>query len=172
MLVGEKGVGKTTILNLFPGETVLELDEDLIEIIQKPIKIPEFPNSKEIILREIDLQELVDNSKLYRQLLDTVDIICIVTNSAASNLARTRKALSRLKTVMKKADIYIIANFQDLKDTSFEPGKIQEALGEKTYGFCCTTEGAQQKLISILEEIVQKSIVDKIAKKQSEDLQA
>ncbi|TFF92832.1 MAG: hypothetical protein EU544_06795, partial [Promethearchaeota archaeon] len=37
LLTGEDGVGKTTIMNLFPGETVLELDEDLNEIIQKPI---------------------------------------------------------------------------------------------------------------------------------------
>ena len=33
LLIGEIGVGKSTIMDLFPGETVLELDEDLNEII-------------------------------------------------------------------------------------------------------------------------------------------
>ena len=37
LLVGEKGVGKTTIMDLFPGETIIELDDDLVETIQKPI---------------------------------------------------------------------------------------------------------------------------------------
>ena len=37
LLIGEEGVGKSTIMNLFPGETILELDDDLNEIIQKPI---------------------------------------------------------------------------------------------------------------------------------------
>ena len=30
LLIGENGVGKTTIMDLFPGETILELDEDHI----------------------------------------------------------------------------------------------------------------------------------------------
>ena len=35
LLIGENGVGKTTIMDLFPGEKILELDEDLNELIQK-----------------------------------------------------------------------------------------------------------------------------------------
>ncbi len=171
LLVGEPGVGKTSILNLFPGETVLELDEDLIEIIQKPVKVSEFSNIKEVVLREIDLEELIKSSKLYRQLLDSVDIICIITNSAASNLARTKKSFLILKSMVKKADYYIIANFQDLKDTSFKPSKIQEVFGEKTYGLSCIGEDAKKKLHLILKEMIEESILEKIAKKQFEDLQ-
>ncbi|MHA2126040.1 MAG: hypothetical protein ACW99E_12105, partial [Promethearchaeota archaeon] len=97
LLVGEGGVGKSTIMNLFPEETILELDDDFIEIIQKPIYLPVFKEINQIILREIDLHELIENSKVYRSLLDSVDIICIVTNSGASNLGRTKRMYSILQ---------------------------------------------------------------------------
>ena len=80
-----------------------------------------------------------DKSKLYRRYLDTVDIICIVTNSAASNLGRTKKHFSRLKPLVKKADFYIIASHQDLKDAAFEPIKIEESFEVKTYGYSAST---------------------------------
>lgn len=167
LLVGEPGVGKTTIMNLFPGETVLELDEDLNEIIQKPIDFTDLRNIKQITLREMDLQELVDKSKLYRPLLNSVDAICIVSNSAASNLSRTKSLFSRLKPLVKNTDFYIIANFQDLKEYAFEPKKIEEMFeGIKTYGFTATQKDAKENFISILTEILNKSVVEKIELKQ------
>ena len=167
LLVGEPGVGKTSIMNLFPGDTVLELDEDLNEIIQKPIDISDLRNIKQILLREMDLQELVDRSKLYRPLLNSFDAICIVSNSAASNLSRTRNLFERLKPLVKKADFYIIANFQDLTEYAFEPKKIEDLFeGIKTYGFSATQKDAKDKFLSILKEILKKSVIKKIETKQ------
>lgn len=169
LLVGEPGVGKTTILNLFPGETILELDEDLNEIIQKPIDIHDLRNIKQITLREMDLTELVDKSKLYRPLLNSVDAICIVSNSAASNLSRTKNLFSRLKPLVKNTDFYIIANFQDLKEYAFEPKKIEKMFeGIKTYGYSATQDDAKDKFIALLTEILQKSVVEKIEMKQTQ----
>ncbi|MHA1292589.1 MAG: ADP-ribosylation factor-like protein [Promethearchaeota archaeon] len=167
LLVGEDGVGKTTIMNLFPGETVLELDEDLNEIIQKPINVSGI-NIKQFILREIELEELVENSKLYRPLLNSVDVICIVSNSAASNLGRTKKLFSILKQKVKKADFYIIANFQDMKDSAFEPEKIEAAFGVKTFGLSAISQKAQSEIFNIMLSILKKSIIEKIEKKQQE----
>lgn len=161
LLVGEDGVGKTAIMNLFPGETVLELDEDLNEIIQKPINVAGL-NIKQFMLRELHLEDLIDNSRLYRPLLNSVDIICIVTNSAASNLGRTKKLYSRLKPMVKKADFYVIANFQDHKDSAFEPSKIEEAFGCKTFGFSATEEDAKNKMFAIMVEMLKDSILEKI----------
>jgi len=169
LLVGEPGVGKTTILNLFPGETILELDEDLNEIIEKPVSVSGIEYIKQFKLREIDLDELVDKSKLYRRLLDSADIICIVTNSAASNLGRTKKLFLRLKTLVKKSDFYIIANFQDLKDAAFEPEKIEESYGIKTYGCCSNKDHSKEEIYSIFAEILKKSVVDKIKSKQRQE---
>jgi len=52
LLVGEKGVGKTTIMDLFPGETIIELDDNLVETIQKPFEFVDFKEIKECIIRE------------------------------------------------------------------------------------------------------------------------
>lgn len=166
LLIGEVGVGKTTIMDLFPGETVIELDEDLNEIIQKPINLTGFKNLKQFILREIDLEDLVNNTKIYRQLLDTVDIICIVTNSAASNLTKTKQLFSRIKDTIKKPDFYVIANFQDLKSLAFEPKKIEIAFGIKTFGFSAIKKDAKERIFSIITGMLKTSVLEKIEKKQ------
>ncbi|NVM35313.1 MAG: hypothetical protein HWN81_06935 [Candidatus Lokiarchaeota archaeon] len=166
LMIGEEGVGKSTIMNLFPGETILELDDDLNEIIQKSITLSNFERINECILREIDLKELIDNSKIYRSLLDSVDIICIVTNSGASNIGRTQRLFSQLEKKVKKADFYVLANFQDLQNTSYEPEKVQEMLGIQTYGFCAIKKEAKEKIYEIMSEMIKISIIEKIISKQ------
>ncbi len=166
LLVGELGVGKTTIINLFEGETVLELDEDLNEIIQKSIPLSNLKTINEVVLREFDLEDLIKNSKIHRPLLDSVDVICIVTNSGASNLGRTQRLFSQLENKVKKADFYLIANFQDLQSTSYEPEKIEEMFGIQTYGFCAIKRDAKDKIFEIISEMLRISIVEKIKSKQ------
>ena len=168
LLIGEIGVGKSTIMDLFPGETILELDEDLNEIIEKTIGVAGLENLKQFKLREIDLKELIENSKFYRRLLDTIDIICIVTNSAASNLGRTQRYYSRLKKLVKKADFYIIANFQDQESSAFEPDKIEESFGIRTYGFSAIQKDSKEKIFSIITEILKTSVLEKIKVKQQQ----
>ena len=167
LLVGEDGVGKSTIINLFPGETILELDDDMNEIIQKLIPLPNFKRMNEVILREMDLKNLVDNSKIYRPILDSFDIICFVTNSGASNLGRTKRLSSQLVQKVKKADYYIIANFQDLIKTSYEPEKVEEFFDVKTFGFSAIHESAKEKMYSIINKMLQISITEKIERKQT-----
>lgn len=167
LLVGEDGVGKSTIINLFPGETILELDDDMNEIIQKLIPLPNFKRINEVIIREMDLKDLVDNSKIYRSILDSFDIICIVTNSGASNLGRTKRLSSQLVQKVKKADYYIIANFQDLTKTSYEPEKVEELFDVKTFGFSAIHESAKEKMYSIISKMLRISISEKIKRKQT-----
>ncbi len=167
LLVGEDGVGKSTIINLFPGETILELDDDMNEIIQKLVPLPSIKRMNEVILREMDLKDLIDNSKIYRSILDSFDIICIVTNSGASNLGRTKRLSSQLVQKVKKADYYIIANFQDLTKTSYEPEKVEEFFDVKTFGFSAIHESAKEKMYSIISKMLQISITEKIKNKQT-----
>ncbi|MFX0002311.1 MAG: nitrilase-related carbon-nitrogen hydrolase [Candidatus Hodarchaeota archaeon] len=161
LLTGESGVGKTTIMNFFEGETVIELSDDLVEIIQKPINLVDFKGIKQCTIREIDLEELVKNSNFYKNLLNSVDIVLIVSNSGASNLGRTKKLFSSLKPIIHKADFYIIANFQDLEDSAFEPEKIQEMFDIKTYGFSSNKKESKEEFFLILKEILQASVLDK-----------
>ncbi len=165
LLAGEDGVGKSTIMDLFPGETILELDDDLNEIIQKTINLPNFEEITEFILREVNLQDLVGYSNMYKTLLDSADIICIVTNSGAGNLSRTKQLFSELKQKTKKADFFIIANFQDLANTSFEPDKISESFGIKSFGFSAVRADAKDVIYEIISTLLKISIIDKIEKK-------
>jgi len=161
ILVGEEGVGKTKIMDLFPGELIIELDDDMNEIIQKTIRLSNSTNFKEFIIREIDLENLVYNSKLYQKTLDSTDIICLVTNSGATNLTSTKSLYSLLKPRVKKGQIYVIANFQDMRNISFEPDKIEELFGEKTYGFSAIIPEARENIYSIINEMLNATIKEK-----------
>ncbi|MFX1398653.1 MAG: hypothetical protein ACFFAS_16615 [Promethearchaeota archaeon] len=162
LLVGENGVGKTSIMDLFPGETIIEIDEDLNEIIQKTIYVSGL-NLKQFIIREMNIKELVDNSKIHKPLLKNADIVLIVTNSGASNLARTKKSADILKKLVKKAEFYVIANFQDHEDLAFEPSKIEELFnGLKTFGFSAVDKNAQEKMYEIMIDVLNKSIIEQI----------
>jgi len=162
ILAGEIGVGKTTIMDLFPGETILELDDDLNEIIVKSINFTSLETIEECKIREIDLDELVNNSRLYNDLLKTAEIIIVVTNSAASNLGRTKQAISILLQKSPHADFYIIANFQDLKDSAFEPEKIEEFFNLKTFSFSAIQGDSKDEIIKILTYILKSSVSEKV----------
>ena len=93
LLTGEKSVGKTTIMNLLSGDTILMIDDDLNEIVQHSVELGELGN---IIFMEIMLDELVNNSKGYKDLLENLDAVIIITNSATTNLQSTHNLYSEL----------------------------------------------------------------------------
>jgi hypothetical protein len=156
LLVGENGVGKTSIMNLFPGDIIIELDNDMNENVQKSIYLQSDNHIISCILKEINIQDILDKPNIYRQTLDSADIICLITNSGASNLTRTKRLLSLLKPLVKNKDFCVIANFQDLKLASFDPIKIEDFLALKTYGFSAALNNAAEKIRSILNEILTK----------------
>ncbi|MFX1315815.1 MAG: nitrilase-related carbon-nitrogen hydrolase [Promethearchaeota archaeon] len=165
LLTGEDDVGKTTIMDLLPGETIIEIDDNLNEIIRKPINLFDLKEIKKCIIQEIHMEELILNSIVYKNLLESVDIILIVTNSAASNLGRTKNLYLKLKPKVNKADFYVLANFQDLKDVAFDPEKIEETFGIKTYGFTAIKEDSKSKIIFIIKDLLKNSVLNRIKKK-------
>lgn len=161
LLVGEDGVGKTTIMNLFPGDTILELDSDMNEIIQKRVALPNFLKIGEAIFREVNSQDLIEKTRIFSPLLNSVDVICIITNSGAGNLSKTKSLYNRLKNRDTRADFYIIANFQDLKNSSFNPEEISESLGIKTFGFSAIDKNAKKGIYNIINEMLEISLIGK-----------
>jgi len=157
LLVGENGVGKTSIMELFPGDVIVELDNDMNESIQKSIFLQNNDHIITCILKEINIQDTIDKPNIYRQTLDSADIICIITNSGASNLTRTKKLLSILQPLVSRANFYVIANFQDVKMASFDPAKIEDFFALKTYGFSATLNNGKDKIRSIFKEMLNKS---------------
>jgi CO dehydrogenase nickel-insertion accessory protein CooC1 len=158
LITGESGVGKTTIMNLLPGETILKIDDDLNELVQNSIDIE---GLGEAVLIEIGLEELVNNSKGYRNLLENSDTVIITTNSAMSNLQSTHRLFSELKQKVIVPNFYIFANFQDKEQIAIEKEKIQEMFGEKTVALAAVNPESKDVMRSLLEEISKKAIVRK-----------
>lgn len=161
LLMGVKGVGKKTIMDLFPGEVFLDIDEDLNEITQKLIKLSDLKDIQQCIIKKIDMEELAYNAIRYKILLNSVDVIIIITNSSYSNLRKTKVLYSRIKPRVTKADFYLIANFQDEEDTAFEPEKIEETLNLKTYGFSAIKGDSNKKILFIINEMLRNSVKKK-----------
>ncbi len=161
LICGESGVGKSTIMNLFPGETVLELDNDLNETIEKAVNLTDLKGITQVILREVDFQSLVERVKDYSTLLRTVNIICIVTNSGSGNLSRTLSLYNRLRNQVSKADFYILANFQDSTNSAFDPVKISESFCLQTFGFSAIQKDSGKKMYTIIKKMLEISILKK-----------
>jgi len=89
-------------MNLFPGSTIIELDNDMNESIQKSILLQIDDRVIACILKEVNIQDIFDKPTIYSQMLDSANIFCLVTNSGASNLARTKKLFSLLKPIVTK----------------------------------------------------------------------
>ena len=164
LLVGEAGVGKSTIMNLFPGETILELDNDMNETIEKVVNLTDLKGITQYTIREINFQNLVELAKDYSSLLKTVNIICIVTNSGAGNLSRTMGLFNHLKDQVENADFYIIANFQDSVNSAFDPDKIRESFGIMTFGFSANQKDSREHIYMIIKRMLEISIIEKFEK--------
>ncbi|MFX1497309.1 MAG: GTPase domain-containing protein [Promethearchaeota archaeon] len=169
LFTGENGVGKTTILNLFPEDIILELDDNFNEIFQKQVNITGTRGIEHCILREIDLRELVDNFFSFQKLLHTIDIILIVTDSTERNVKYTYDLFSELKYKLPKIDFYIIANFQDRKSISMPIEKMEYTLKEKVFGYSAIQEDSKDCITEIIKEILEISIIKKQGKKPSFD---
>jgi len=158
LITGEKGVGKTTIMNLLSGETILMLDDDLNEVVQNSV---ELEGLGKVTLIEIRLEELVNNSKGYKDLLENSDTVIIITNSATSNLQSTHKLYSELKQKVEISNFYIFANFQDKEKTAIEKEKIEEMFCEKTIALSAVNSESKDIIISVIEEISNTVILRK-----------
>jgi len=145
-------------LNLLPGEIILEIDLKLNEILKKSFNISKLESIEQCTLRMIDLNDLVSNFNSFENLLSSIDIICIVSNSSTKNIRNTKKLLSNLKEKIPNVDYFIIANFQDKKELNIESVKIEELLGEKVFGFSAIQEDSKERIISIIEDILGSSI--------------
>lgn len=161
LITGEKRVGKTTIINLLQGETILDLDDDLNETFIKSIAFSDIPNLKQCVVKEIEIKELIENVSKYKILLNSLDVILYVSNSAASNLGRINEFIHDLRLLATKAEFYIIANFQDSDQIAFEPEKIENTFGIKTYGFTAIKKKSSKKLMQILKEALETLVENK-----------
>ncbi len=164
LLTGINGVGKTTILDLLPGEKLIELDDELMQIIQKPVDLIDMKGIRRCIIREFDLEELIYNSKIHKKLLESVHIFLIVSNSNEDNINRTERLFTSLKSKISNADFYLIANFQDV-DTAVKLEEVEETFNIKSFGFSAIQEESKNNILDIIREIINISVLEKQEKK-------
>ncbi len=162
ILTGEKGVGKTTLMNLLPTETIIELDDNMNEILFKQIKLTGLSGIKECIIRAINLNNLINYSDLYKEMLNSADIICLITKSAATNLGRTQRLFSLLKNKVHKTHFFMLANFQDKEAIAIDSKQIEEMFCLKTFSFSAVKDASKGKFLKIIKEMLTISIIDNI----------
>jgi signal recognition particle receptor subunit beta len=154
IVTGERGVGKTTILNLIPGESILEIEDNLNEILLKKIDLIDLNIIKQCDVYEFDVENLVKNINIYGSLLNATDIVLFVSNSAGSNLGRITNYISKLKANNSNVQFYIIANFQDIEEVAFKPNEIEESLKIKTFGLIAIENESSLILKDILKGLL------------------
>ncbi len=161
IITGERGVGKTTILNALPGETILEIDDNLNEILLKKIDLTDVNSIKQCILYEFDIENLIKNLNIYRRLVNSTDIVLVVSNSAGSNLGRINDYISNLKTKNRNTHFYIIANFQDMEEVAFGPKEIEESFNIKTFGLTAIEKESNLIILDILKDLLRDLVEEK-----------
>ncbi|MHA1682545.1 MAG: GTPase [Promethearchaeota archaeon] len=150
VIIGEADVGKSTLLNFFPGEAILSFDDNDNAIMRKSVEVEGIKNVKQIDFFKFDLEALMSEIRFQADLLKSADIVLLVVSSGASNIARTKKHVKRLKAVVRSGRLITLANKQDMKDVAYDPEFIAKNYGLKTYGFSATAPDAKVKFFELI----------------------
>jgi small GTP-binding protein len=130
VLLGEGGVGKTTILKMLTSEraelnhhaTMAVYVEQMETAKLGPYEIAvwDFPGQEKLVPR-------------WRDYLRGTDVVIVVTDSTLKNVMSTRKLLPIIQKWTDGAMVWAIANKQDLKDALL-PDTVSRLLGVRTIG--------------------------------------
>lgn len=131
VLLGEGGVGKTTILRLLQGNPTdlehLATTAVYVEQLEKAQLGPyefavwDFPGQERMVPR-------------WEDYLRGTDVVLIVTDSTLKNVMATRRLLPRIRKWTENALLWSIANKQDLEG-GLMPATVGRLLGLPTVGF-------------------------------------
>ena len=130
VLLGEGGVGKTTILKMLMSQRA-----NLNHVATMAVYVEEMQTAKlgpyEIAVWDFPGQELLVPK--WKDYLRGTDVVLMVTDSTLKNVMSTRKLLSIIQKWTDGALIWAIANKQDLKDALL-PDTVARLLGIRTIG--------------------------------------
>jgi hypothetical protein len=150
VVVGEPGVGKSTLLDFFPGDGILSMDDNDNEIFKKSVTVEGIQNVKQMDLFKYTLEPLINEIRLHADILRSADLVILVVSSGVSNVSRTRKFVDKLKANVRKGRLVVLANCQDMKDVSLEPEMIEKNLTLKTYGFSAVDPEAKSTFFTLI----------------------
>ncbi|MFW9986915.1 MAG: ADP-ribosylation factor-like protein [Candidatus Odinarchaeota archaeon] len=130
VLLGEGGVGKTTILKMLMSQRA-----DLNHIATMAVYVEEMETAKlgpyELAVWDFPGQELLVPK--WKDYLRGTDVVIMVTDSTLKNVMSTRKLIPIIQKWTDGALVWAIANKQDLKDALL-PDTVARLLGLRTIG--------------------------------------
>jgi len=146
VLLGEGGVGKTTILNMLTGTqaqhdhipTLAVYVEQLESARLGPYSLAvwDFPGQEKMVPR-------------WRDYLKGTDVVLLVVDSTLKNVMEMRKMIPIIRKWVEGAIIWAIANKQDLEDCLL-PDTVERLLGVRTIGLVAIDPRNKEKLFTTL----------------------
>nr|MDO8079787.1 ADP-ribosylation factor-like protein [Candidatus Freyarchaeota archaeon] len=149
-LIGYSGVGKTTILRLLREE---ELPKDHIPTIGvgiKGVKGAKIGNTS-LICWDLAGQERFELT--WDKFIRDSSLIIIVTDSTLENVVKSRYFVRLIREAEPEANIFSIANKQDLPN-ALPPEKVSQILEAETYGLVAIDPMNRMKLYELIRKAV------------------
>lgn len=147
VIIGDGGVGKTTILKLIMGEKTISPYLPTVGV-----DVKEFSNAvKNMNLILWDFSGQPQFRKLWRPFLDGTHIAILVTDSTPKNIEETKNIYQLIKEEKPEMNFILIANKQDLPDAT-APETIGKYLGITAHGLVAIDPNYRKKILEIIRE--------------------
>lgn len=147
-LLGEGGVGKTTIANLLQHKPVVEGQRR--PTIGVEVNVAQLNEQDKIALWDLGGQRRFQ--LMWDDFMRGSQVTLVVTDSTPKNVMMTKDLIERHLT-NSASKIIAIANKQDL-DGRMKPEEIQAALGIPTFGIVATNKNNEDQLKAVIERTI------------------
>jgi small GTP-binding protein len=153
-LVGEGGVGKTTILRLLKGTSPPTEYVPTIALSIEQIEATRY-GTYQIILWDFAGQERF--RRLWSIYFRGSDIVFIITDSTLNNVIATKEILDVIHKDAPGVPIFAIANKQDLEG-ALSPELVERILGVRAFGMVAVDPNRKAEMMRILLDAVDKYV--------------
>lgn len=149
VILGDGGVGKTTLLKLIMGENTNSTYIPTVGVEVKELN----DTVKDVNLIFWDFSGQPHFRKLWKTFLEGTDIALLVTDSTPKNVEETKKIYHLIKEEKPELNLILIANKQDLPG-AMPPEDIGKYVGIKAHGLVAINPNYRKKILEILKEKV------------------
>ncbi|MDO8124711.1 MAG: GTP-binding protein, partial [Candidatus Hermodarchaeota archaeon] len=153
-LVGEGGVGKTTLLRLLKGTAPPTEYVPTIALSIEQIEATRY-GTYQIILWDFAGQERF--RRLWTIYFRGSDIVFIITDSTLNNVIATKEILDVIRKDAPGVPVWAIANKQDLEG-ALSPELVERILGIPAFGMVAIDQARKEEMLQILLDAVDRYI--------------
>jgi len=147
-LVGDKGIGKTTIINLVRTNTIPILHDSKISGEIATLKL----GKMHILIRDFTGEEEI--GFLWNNFINGSDAVFVVVDSKLETIEKSKFFLNKIEEQTPFAYPAVLCNKQDILNI-LNLYQIEEILGLKTYAVIATNSEYKEKLIHIILETLE-----------------